>query len=73
VHAFRRQCDKKNWGLSVPYMAPYLMNHYLRKYLIKFLCVLFYRRRRFSRNLTPRAPKKYLNHSICVLFILIIW
>jgi uncharacterized membrane protein len=27
--------------------------------------------RRFSRNLTPRAPKKYLD-SICVLFILII-
>jgi hypothetical protein len=25
-------------------MAPYLMNHYLRKYLIKFWCVLFYRR-----------------------------
>ena len=25
-------------------MAPYLMNHYLRKYLIKILCVLFYRR-----------------------------
>jgi hypothetical protein len=28
--------------------------------------------RRFSRNLTPRSPKKYFN-SICVLFILIIW
>jgi hypothetical protein len=28
--------------------------------------------RRFSRNLTPRAPKKYINSS-CVLFILIIW
>jgi hypothetical protein len=27
--------------------------------------------RRFSRNLTPRAPKKYFNSS-CVLFILII-
>ena len=27
--------------------------------------------RRFSRNLTPRSPKKYFN-SICVLFILII-
>ena len=25
-------------------MAPYKMNHYLRKYLIKILCVLFYRR-----------------------------
>ena len=25
-------------------MAPYLMNHYLRKYLIKIWCVLFYRR-----------------------------
>ena len=24
-------------------MAPYLMNHYLRKYLIKIWCVLFYR------------------------------
>ena len=24
-------------------MAPYIMNHYLRKYLIKILCVLFYR------------------------------
>ena len=28
----------------MPYMAPYLMNHYLRKYLIKIWCVLFYRR-----------------------------
>ena len=35
VHAIRRQCHKKNWGLLVPYMAPYLMKHYLRKYLIK--------------------------------------
>ena len=25
-------------------MAPYLMNHYLRKYLIKIWCVLYYRR-----------------------------
>jgi hypothetical protein len=25
-------------------MAPYLMNHYLRKYMIKIWCVLFYRR-----------------------------
>jgi hypothetical protein len=25
-------------------MAPYLMNHYLRKYLIKIWCILFYRR-----------------------------
>ena len=25
-------------------MAPYLMNHYLRKYLITIWCVLFYRR-----------------------------
>jgi hypothetical protein len=41
VHAVRCQRDKKNWGLYVPYMAPYLMNHYLRKYLIKIWCVLF--------------------------------
>jgi hypothetical protein len=25
-------------------MAPYLMNHYLKKYLIKIWCILFYRR-----------------------------
>ena len=25
-------------------MAPYLMNHYLRKYLFKIWCVLYYRR-----------------------------
>jgi hypothetical protein len=43
-HAIRRQCHKKNWGLYVPYMAPYLINHYLRKYLIKIWRVLYYRR-----------------------------
>jgi hypothetical protein len=31
----------------MPYMAPYLMNHYLRKYLIKIWCVLFYRHQIF--------------------------
>ena len=35
MHVVRRQCDKKNWELLVLYMAPYLMNHYLRKHLIK--------------------------------------
>jgi uncharacterized protein YgiB involved in biofilm formation len=30
VNAIKKTCE-----LYVPYMAPYLMNHYLRKYLIK--------------------------------------
>ena len=34
----------KRTGEKVPYMAPYLMNHYLRKNLIKIWCVLYYRR-----------------------------
>jgi hypothetical protein len=29
-------------------MAPYLMNHYLRKYLIKIWCVLYYRHHTFD-------------------------
>ena len=35
---------RKTGDYLVTYMAPYLMNHYLRKYLIKIWCVLFYRR-----------------------------
>jgi ABC-type transporter MlaC component len=47
VHAIRRQCHKKNWGLQVPYMAPYLMNHYLRNLTPReikkyYLCFIYF-------------------------------
>ena len=35
---------KRTGDYLVPYMTPYLMNHFLRKYLIKIWCALFYRR-----------------------------
>ena len=42
-------------------MAPYLMNHYLRKYLIKIWCVLFYRRHHtFDVNLVSNKIDTYL-------------
>ena len=42
-------------------MAPYLMNHYLRKYLIKIWCVLFYRRHHtFDVKLVSNKIDTYL-------------
>jgi hypothetical protein len=42
-HIFKQICLSWDW-VRYDVMVPYLMNHYLRKYLIKIWCVLFHRR-----------------------------
>ena len=53
-------------------MAPYLMNHYLRKYLIKIWCVLFYRRHHTFDVKTCFQQNRYVFDVImtsCALFV----
>jgi hypothetical protein len=50
---------KRTGDYLVPYMASYLMNHYLRKYLINIWCVLFHRRNR--RNIGGKIPRNTEN------------
>ena len=50
-------------------MTPYLMNHYLRKYLIKIWCVLFYRRHHtFDVKLVSNKIDTYLTSWALFVF-----
>ena len=50
-------------------MAPYLINHYLRKYLIKIWCGLFYRRHHTFDVKTCFQQNRYVFDVIVMLFV----
>jgi hypothetical protein len=54
-------------------MAPYLMNHYLRKYLIKIWCVLFYRRHHTFDVKTCFQQNRYVFDSIVTSWALFVF
>jgi hypothetical protein len=54
-------------------MAPYLMNHYLRKYLIKMLCVLFYRRHHTFDVNTCFQQNRYVFDVIVTSWVLFVF
>jgi hypothetical protein len=54
-------------------MAPYLMNHYLRKYLIKIWCVLFYRRHHTFDVKTCFQQNRYVFNVIVTSWALFVF
>jgi hypothetical protein len=54
-------------------MAPYLMNHYLRKYWIKIWCVLFYRRHHTFDVKTCFQQNRYLFDIIVTSWALLVF
>jgi hypothetical protein len=63
-------CDKKNLVLLVPYMTPYLMNHYLRKYLITIVCVLYCRRHHIFDVKTCFQQNRYALYVIVTSWVI---
>jgi hypothetical protein len=68
-HRFLRQILLLKHQNVIYYMAPYLMNHYLRKYLIKIRCVLFYRRHHIFYVKTRFQQNRYVFDVIVALVI----
>jgi hypothetical protein len=54
-------------------MAPYLMNHYLRKYWIKIWCVLFYRRHHTFDVKTCFQQNRYVFDVIVTSWALLVF
>jgi hypothetical protein len=54
-------------------MAPYLMNHYLRKYLIRIWCVLFYRRHHTFDVKTCFQQNRYVFYVIVTSWALLVF
>ena len=64
---------KRTGDYLVPYMTPYLMNHFLRKYLIKIWCALFYRRHHTFDVKTCFQPNRYVFDVIVTSWALFVF